>query len=135
MKRAFLFVLKFRMYTLPLPKPCLSSPSDKIYSHSQKAHTIMNHGSQLYWVHCYLKGHTTSTIYAKWLPFIKGCITEVLLPSPKGSSVWIMSWKMVFLMVLLCKDAELPPRCSMGLGWRQGYRHTFHFIQTDKKYR
>lgn len=79
MKRAFLFVLKFRMYTLPLPKPCLSSPSDKIYPHSQKAHTTMNHGSQLYWVHCYLKGHTTSTIYAKWLPFIKGSITRSAL--------------------------------------------------------
>lgn len=38
-------------------------------------------------------------------------------PSPRGSSVWIISWKMVFLMVLLCKEAELPPRWRDGFNW------------------
>lgn len=38
-------------------------------------------------------------------------------PSPRGSNVWIMSWKMVFLIVLLCKEAELPPRWRDGFNW------------------
>jgi hypothetical protein len=28
-----------------------------------------------------------------------------------------MSWKMLFLMVLLCREAELPPRWREGLSW------------------
>lgn len=31
--------------------------------------------------------------------------------------MWIISWKMVFLMVLLCKEAELPPRWRDGFSW------------------
>lgn len=50
----------------------------------------------------------------------EGADSEVLLPSPRGSSVWIISWKMVFLMVLLCREAELPPRCNVGLSYRRG---------------
>lgn len=37
-----------------------------------------------------------------------------LLPSPSGSSVWIISWKMVFLREVLWRDAELPPLCRAG---------------------
>lgn len=37
-----------------------------------------------------------------------------LLPSPSGSRVWIISWKMVFLSEVLWRDAELPPLCRAG---------------------
>lgn len=43
-------------------------------------------------------------------------------PSPSGSSVWIISWKMVFLSEVLCRDAELPPLCRMGRTCRQEVR-------------
>lgn len=36
------------------------------------------------------------------------------LPSLKGSNVWIISWKMLFRIKLLCSEAELPPL------WRRG---------------
>lgn len=36
------------------------------------------------------------------------------VPSPRGSSVWIISWKMVFLREVLCREAELPPLCRTG---------------------
>lgn len=39
------------------------------------------------------------------------------LPSASGSRVWIMSWKMLFLMRLLWREAELPPRWRRGLAW------------------
>lgn len=37
------------------------------------------------------------------------------IPSASGSSVWIISWKMLFLIRLLWRDAELPPRWRRGL--------------------
>lgn len=39
------------------------------------------------------------------------------LPSASGSRVCIMSWKMLFLMRLLWREAELPPRCRRGFTW------------------
>lgn len=44
-------------------------------------------------------------------------VATLYSPSPRGSNVWIISWKMVFLMVLLCKEAELPPRWRDGFNW------------------
>lgn len=41
------------------------------------------------------------------------------LPSASGSRVWIMSWKMLFLMRLLWREAELPPRWRRGLAWAE----------------
>ncbi len=54
----------------------------------------------------------------------EGSGTEGLLPSPRGSSVWIISWKMVFLMVLLCREAELPPRCSVGFSYTREEKYS-----------
>lgn len=34
--------------------------------------------------------------------------------SLRGSSVCIMSWKMLFLISELCKEAQLPSLCSLG---------------------
>lgn len=41
------------------------------------------------------------------------------LPSASGSRVCIMSWKMLFLMRLLWREAELPPRWRRGLAWTE----------------
>lgn len=44
----------------------------------------------------------------------------VCLPIPsllRGSRVWIMSWKMLFLINELCREAQLPSLCSLGLAW------------------
>lgn len=38
-----------------------------------------------------------------------------ILPSLSGSNVWIISWKMLFLIRLLCREAELPPLWRRGL--------------------
>lgn len=47
------------------------------------------------------------------------------LPSLKGSNVWIISWKMLFLIKLLCREAELPPLCSRGLACERRNRLWF----------
>lgn len=47
------------------------------------------------------------------------------LPSPSGSSVWSISWKMVFLSEVLWRDAELPPLCRAGRTFRTTAPPTF----------
>lgn len=42
----------------------------------------------------------------------------VLLSSLRGSRVWIMSWKMLFLIRELCREAQLPSLCSLGLAYK-----------------
>lgn len=39
----------------------------------------------------------------------------LLLSSLRGSRVWIMSWKMLFLISELCREAQLPSLCNLGL--------------------
>lgn len=43
----------------------------------------------------------------------------VLLSSLRGSRVWIMSWKMLFLISELCREAQLPSLCNLGLAYKK----------------
>lgn len=62
--------------------------------------------------------HYKSSFKGRQLLIIRAVIVALgYSPSPRGSNVWIISWKMVFLMVLLCKEAELPPRWRDGFTW------------------
>lgn len=54
-------------------------------------------------------------------------------PSPRGSNVWIISWKMVFLMVLLCKEAELPPRWRDGFSWAKRWLKSWRLLTVTPK--
>lgn len=57
-----------------------------------------------------------------------------ILPSLKGSNVWIISWKMLFLIKLLCREAELPPLWSRGLACERrnkGVNQTFCCLGWD----
>lgn len=55
------------------------------------------------------------------------CILHFSLPVPsslRGSRVWIMSWKMLFLISELCRDAQLPSLCSLGLAYQNTNTNT-----------
>lgn len=49
------------------------------------------------------------------------------LPSLRGSSVWIISWKMLFLMRVLWREAELPPLWRRGLAYKEK-KNTFRYL-------
>lgn len=66
----------------------------------------------------FMKDISTSETSEIWHPPLMGLSVSVL-PSLKGSSVWIISWKMLFLIRLLCREAELPPLWSRGLAYRR----------------
>lgn len=56
----------------------------------------------------------------------------VLPSSLRGSKVWIMSWKMLFLISELCREAQLPSLCSLGLACK--YTKTYNKKVCENEY-
>lgn len=74
--------------------------------------------SNFYVINTYIYKNTQSSLL--WYYF--GVYREnkcVLLSSLRGSRVWIMSWKMLFLISELCREAQLPSLCNLGLAYKK----------------